>query len=351
MDTQDSPPQRPLSAALVGTWELLSREDRTASGERRDEPSLGSDPVALLYFDGTGHFAAQFMKRDRGGPAAPEAPASAANNSRARGGYDAYFGAYSVDEAGGTVTTRLVGALSPENVGQVYVRVMGVAGDALTIRLETTSGAGEPVIRTLRWRRVGDATGGIRAAGPRAGAVPRGPGPVGITVRGIREEDAPAFREVLDAVCRERRHLAMLEAPAADEVRSFVASNLRSGCPQLVAEEAGRIVGWCDIRGGPAAFGRAHVGQLGMGVLAGHRGRGIGRLLLQATVERARELGLEKVELEVFASNAPAIGLYRSFGFLEEGRRRRGRLVDGAYDDVLLMGLGLARPDGPPPRA
>lgn len=155
MEARDPPSQRPLSAALAGTWVLLSREDRTRSGERREEPSLGSDPVALLFFDGSGNFAAQFMKRDRGGAAPAELPGLAPNNSRARGGYDAYFGTYAADDSLGTVTTRLTGALSPENVGQVYTREMGVQGDLLTIRLETATGTGEPVIRTLRWRRVG----------------------------------------------------------------------------------------------------------------------------------------------------------------------------------------------------
>jgi len=147
--------QEPLSGLLVGTWELLSREDRTHAGERRIEPSLGADPVALLYFDKKGHFAAQFMRRERGAAPDVEAVASLPNNSRARGGYDAYFGTYSVDDSLGTVTTRLAGALSPENVGQVFTRTMSVAGGELTIRLETASNAGEPVIRTLRWRRVG----------------------------------------------------------------------------------------------------------------------------------------------------------------------------------------------------
>src|SRR3954469_18485709 len=56
---------QPLSVALPGTWELLSRRDVTDGGEPRTDPSLGADPVALLIYDGSGHFAAQFMKRDR----------------------------------------------------------------------------------------------------------------------------------------------------------------------------------------------------------------------------------------------------------------------------------------------
>lgn len=57
--------RQPLSATLPGTWQLLSRIDVTATGERRPEPSLGEDPVALLIYDRGGHFAAQFMRRDR----------------------------------------------------------------------------------------------------------------------------------------------------------------------------------------------------------------------------------------------------------------------------------------------
>jgi hypothetical protein len=146
----------PLSRRLVGSWELISRIDRTRTGEQRVDPSLGADPVAFLVYDQSGHFAAQFMKRNRTTSVETEPPAAAGrNNSRARGGYDAYFGTYTVDDAHGTVTQRLVGALSPENVGHVLTRAMVVEGDTLTIELDTTSAVGEAVTRTLRWRRIG----------------------------------------------------------------------------------------------------------------------------------------------------------------------------------------------------
>jgi hypothetical protein len=145
----------PLSATLPGTWELLSRIDVNDAGERCEEPSLGSDPIALLVYDRAGHFAAQFMKRDRTAAAIPEAAVAGANNTRAQGGYDAYFGSYAVDDATGLVTQRLEGALSAESVGMVITRSMQVEGDRLVIALRTTSVAGAPVTRTLTWRRVG----------------------------------------------------------------------------------------------------------------------------------------------------------------------------------------------------
>lgn len=145
----------PLSDALPGTWELVSRVDVTDTGEREVDASLGEDPVAMLIYDRSGHFAAQFMKRDRTASGLDGAAAGAPNNSRAQGGYDAYFGTYTVDDSLGTVTQRLTGALSPENVGAVLTRAMTVRGDSLTIELRTTSVRGNAVTRTLMWRRIG----------------------------------------------------------------------------------------------------------------------------------------------------------------------------------------------------
>ncbi|MFN7977389.1 MAG: lipocalin-like domain-containing protein [Vicinamibacterales bacterium] len=143
-----------LSTQLPGTWQLLSRIDTTASGERRPEPSLGEDPVALLIYDRAGHFAAQFMRRD-GSVDVPDGPGGAKNNSQARGGYDAYFGTYTVDDDAGTVTQHLVGALSRQHVGAVLTRAMRVNGDSLVITLDTSTADGVDVTRTLTWRRVG----------------------------------------------------------------------------------------------------------------------------------------------------------------------------------------------------
>ena len=146
--------QSPLSLALPGTWRLLSRIDRTSSGVEVADPALGSDPIALLIYDLAGNFSAQFMKRDRS--STPAAVSSAAkNNTQAQGGYDAYFGTYSVDDSTGIVTQTLVGSLSQRNVGLVLSRAMTVAGDRLVISLDSNAADGAPVTRTLTWARVG----------------------------------------------------------------------------------------------------------------------------------------------------------------------------------------------------
>lgn len=155
MPAKDLDQQAPrLSAALPGTWRLVSRVDVDETGQEVPEPSLGRAPVALLIYDRSGTFAAQFMKRDRSGPTTALGVAGP-NNTRAHGGYDAYFGSYTVDDEASSVTQRLEGALTPENVGLVLTRQMKVSGDRLTIELGTTSASGHAVTRTLIWQRVG----------------------------------------------------------------------------------------------------------------------------------------------------------------------------------------------------
>ncbi len=62
--------------------------------------------------------------------------------------------------------------------------------------------------------------------------------------------------------------------------------------------------------------------------------QGIGRALVQTALDKAAELGLARVMLEVRASNEAAQTLYRSFGFEEDGRRR-AYYANG--EDAILM--------------
>ena len=49
------------------------------------------------------------------------------------------------------------------------------------------------------------------------------------------------------------------------------------------------------------------------------RGSGLGRELVSAAIDRARERGCRRLELDTAEENAPALGLYRSLGFSDNG--------------------------------
>src|SRR5262245_8639389 len=154
----------------------------------------------------------------------------------------------------------------------------------------------------------------------------------------IREsvvEDAERVAAVVDAVARERLFLAGTVGFSVDDTRAFISSVKSAGGVQVVAIESGEIIGWCDIAPHPHE-GMKHVGRPGMGVRKDFRGRGFGRKLLEAALEKTVGSDIELIESEVFASNDRAICLYQSFGFELEGRKIAGRRLDGCTEDILL---------------
>jgi len=105
----------------------------------------------------------------------------------------------------------------------------------------------------------------------------------------------------------------------------------------LVALVDGEIVGRLHVD--EASFG---YGEIGMMVADGRRGRGVGTALVAESIRRARTRGLHKLTLSVFPHNDAAIALYRKFGFVEEGRRRKQiRRANGELWNLIEMGLLL----------
>jgi len=153
------------------------------------------------------------------------------------------------------------------------------------------------------------------------------------------QQYADSFNAAVDQVARERRYIGFVEGPSIESTREFVRRILGgTGVQMLAVTPADLVVGWCDVVRNPNE-GFRHVGRLGMGLLPGYRGRGLGRRLAVQTIGAARQVGIERVELEVFASNEPAIALYRALGFITEGIKRRARKLDGQYDDNVFMAL------------
>jgi ribosomal protein S18 acetylase RimI-like enzyme len=156
--------------------------------------------------------------------------------------------------------------------------------------------------------------------------VPIGPGHIG------------SFHQTLDIVARERRYLAFFEAPPIETARAFVLENIKQGYPQFVAIVDREVVGWCDVTPKPHPI-YAHAGVLGMGLLPQFRHQGIGTRLIRHALDAARAFGFSRVELAVRQNNENAIALYKKMGFVIEGFQRNAVKVDGAYENLILMGL------------
>jgi ribosomal-protein-alanine N-acetyltransferase len=79
-------------------------------------------------------------------------------------------------------------------------------------------------------------------------------------------------------------------------------------------------------------------------VVAAYRGRGVGRLLLNDLLERARAAGVRQLFLEVRVSNEAALRLYASAGFEEVGRRPN--YYQAPREDARVLRLTLKQDEG-----
>ncbi|MGV1914180.1 GNAT family N-acetyltransferase [uncultured Agrobacterium sp.] len=130
--------------------------------------------------------------------------------------------------------------------------------------------------------------------------------PVDINLESPRQPEIARLMDLSNAYMAslypaESNHLVDLEALEQPNV-SF-----------LVARNDGEIVGCCALV--EAGNGTAEIKRMFVDPEA--RGLRIGKLMMNALVERARELELEAIRLETGISQPEAINLYRKAGFIE----------------------------------
>lgn len=106
----------------------------------------------------------------------------------------------------------------------------------------------------------------------------------------------------------------------------------------LVAELDGVVVGSAGVHPVGPAVRRRHCAMLGISVLPESQRRGVGSALMQAICDYADNWAhILRLELGVYVDNAPAIALYKKFGFEIEGTNRAYALRNGVYVDSYFM--------------
>ena len=137
------------------------------------------------------------------------------------------------------------------------------------------------------------------------------PAAAGVEILGWDPAFAAEFRTLNEAWIGEHFELEPADEAILGDPAGYV---IDKGGDILFARDTdtGELLGTCALinRGD----GLAELAK--MTVTAAARGRGIGKLIARATINRARELGFTRLYLETNSSLAPALGLYRALGFV-----------------------------------
>ena len=171
---------------------------------------------------------------------------------------------------------------------------------------------------------------------------------VDIAIREAMAADFEDWFRLYDSVAAEGRWIGG-EAPS-DRIarqRTFDAYLSDPDAVSFLAEADGGLVGSLGVEV------RRGIADLGMMVDAEWRGRGVGSSLMEACIAWANGHGAHKLVLEVWPHNTAARGLYRKYGFEQEGffkrhyRRRNGELWDAVRMGLVLDQESPGSPYGP----
>jgi L-amino acid N-acyltransferase YncA len=107
--------------------------------------------------------------------------------------------------------------------------------------------------------------------------------------------------------------------------------------PRLAAVSDERVIGW-------AAMGRistravyAGEAEVSVYVANGKRGLGVGRALLQKLIADSEANDIWTLQANIFPENTASLGLHKSCGFREVGRRERIGKLKGVWRDTILL--------------
>jgi phosphinothricin acetyltransferase len=125
-----------------------------------------------------------------------------------------------------------------------------------------------------------------------------------------------------------------------DDRRAWLAAKAQAGMPVLVADDGGDVVGWAgygDFRDTARWPGYRFTVEHTVHVRDDHQGRGVGRRLVEALVERARADGKRVMVAAIDGSNVDSVRFHQRLGFDEVGRLPGVGEKFGRRLDLVLM--------------
>jgi ribosomal protein S18 acetylase RimI-like enzyme len=162
-----------------------------------------------------------------------------------------------------------------------------------------------------------------------------------IIIRQARSGDVvnvKKFRSFINFLVVEDVKILMNEKATLREEKEYVVSMLKGIKSKtrvyLIAEYNNKIIGTTSIE--LERWRRNHIGRFSIAINNGYRRMGLGKHMMEEIIKLAKKDLNPKpkiIQLEVYANNEPAIGLYKKMGFkivakLPEQIQHKGKLID-----------------------
>jgi RimJ/RimL family protein N-acetyltransferase len=159
-------------------------------------------------------------------------------------------------------------------------------------------------------------------------------------IREAVEDDAQMMITYLNQVGGESDNLIHGEnefrVPIEGVKRKLAMSKDSENSVILIALDNEQIIARAELEGYYPARMR-HRAKFSISVKKDYWNQGIGTEMLKRIIEKAKEMKIKVIELEVISDNARGINLYHKMGFTDMGIYKDYFYVNGMYKDAILM--------------
>jgi phosphinothricin acetyltransferase len=156
-----------------------------------------------------------------------------------------------------------------------------------------------------------------------------------IHIRGALPADAESIAAIYNQGIEDRAATFETQPRTAGDI--LVRLGEAERFPILVALEGDGVVGWAGLSSYRPRACYAGIAEFSIYFDRTARGRGLGRQLLSALIDAARDGGYWKLVSRVFTFNAASRALCRSCGFREVGIYKKHARLDGQWLDVVIV--------------
>ena len=157
-------------------------------------------------------------------------------------------------------------------------------------------------------------------------------------MRKATDNDLPRIVAIYNGTIASRLSTADTEEVSVASKLPWFKAHTPDKRPILVHEEDNEVVAWVSFE---KFYGRPaydHTAEVSIYVDARHRGRGLGKKLLQEAMDMTPGLLVKTLLGYIFSHNEPSIRLFKSFGFEEWGRLPHIAEMDGKEYSLSILG-------------
>ena len=155
-------------------------------------------------------------------------------------------------------------------------------------------------------------------------------------IRPASESDVQAIAEIYNDAILNTTATFDTEVKSAEDRLAWLREHGEKH-PVLVAETDGRVVGWASLSSWSERCAYETTSEVSVYVDKVHRGKGIGKTLLQHLVEKADELGMHCLLARIVEGNKKSIHLHEIFGFSIVGVMHRVGFKFDRFLDITMM--------------